>query len=774
MLGTFSAAQFIKPYLTHLVRTGSETTLTVQGEPLTPSVALAALNEAIDRVHSDVLVTGRIDGARHPASYGLFHNKPGLVDGNGYGFLLNPLGVAVNGFPTSQATQPSQHLRLHNVHIDRLHGFINEVVALNSGGGATIDPVGAVWQLFNIHPDTGVPLTVTELSGEARYSGNVLANAQALVAKAIHAGDFNNAHLSTRRANITPAMLAWVEARPGAETLAAAIPEQNRYLCNGDSMFHVNKGMVGFKLDGAQRGLLTQTSVRNVRNFGAPGSDLCGDYRNGKSHQLATLPGYGGARIRGYSLAGSKAWALLNASARNLLSTSGDVFGVDALTDSRQLWLANTRLTRLTAGDASAAGVNAPNLPPEAAGMKIGADTQSIVSINLCVRKLTGVAGAQAVDDKSGSALRSATLQRLTRAPGRATLNPEGNGRRSMAQLIYSEAELYTDHEYASPHLIGEQRLHGGFDADGHYQPPRAKGRGEAMAAWTERLQAAGGDLFEADASLLLRGVRLPNAEQQKLLLAAGLATPFWNSLTITGKIEGRGRMLAEMAFPDLGELIVEDISEMAIGHLSKGLLVIHGIDEGGEPERGIGGHDLMWFAARDLVFNREQFSDVEPPASISRPEAGKRWMPDLPPAYEGMLSFLMNLLMIEFRAEIGFANTQAIFRDPELFSDRRMAAEQAAELIERIRLDEEIHVESLRLYLGELRELHARGEDGCIVALRPLIDDFWDGLVRWATIDQPELAAQSAYEALRPTVLEHGGNSLLDAFKAAADLPLD
>ena len=152
------------------------------------------------------------------------------------------------------------------------------------------------------------------------------------------------------------------------------------------------------------------------------------------------------------------------------------------------------------------------------------------------------------------------------------------------------------------------------------------------------------------------------------------------------------------MKFPDLQKVIKEDISQMAIGHLNRGLLVAHGLDEGGEPDKGIGGHDVMWFVARDLVFPENAFPDIEPPASISRPEAGKRWMPEIAPEYEGMLSFLMNLLLIEFRAEIGFAITQNVFRTKDLFTDRRAAAEEAAEIIERIRTDEEIHVRSLRL----------------------------------------------------------------------------
>jgi hypothetical protein len=210
----------------------------------------------------------------------------------------------------------------------------------------------------------------------------------------------------------------------------------------------------------------------------------------------------------------------------------------------------------------------------------------------------------------------------------------------------------------------------------------------------------------------------------------------------------------------------------MALGHLNRGLLVMHGIDEGGEPEKGIGGHDVMWFVARDLALGEDAYPDVEPPETISRPEAGERLMPELPPEYEGMLSFLMNLLLIEFRAEIGFAATQEVLRNEGLFLDRRAEAEEAAEIVGRIREDELIHVESLRLYLGELRELTLRTVDGGTIRGAELIDRFWDGLVRWATVDQPAIAARNAYETLKPIILEHPeGERILAAFDAISDL---
>lgn len=308
-------------------------------------------------------------------------------------------------------------------------------------------------------------------------------------------------------------------------------------------------------------------------------------------------------------------------------------------------------------------------------------------------------------------------------------------------QLVYSEDELMRDHPDLSPHTILGQRVHGGFDARGDYQPPRALIREQALDAWTEALRERGGDVFPADSSLLA-GSRAVNADQQRVLLRNDMGRWFWNQLTVTGKIEARGRLLADVAFPDLQPVIVDDISEMAIGHLGGGLLVAHGLDEGGQPDIGIGGHDLMWFLARDLAFGADAHPDVEPPENIGRPDAGTRYMPELPPEIEGLISLLANLLIIEFRAELGFAEAQAILRSPDVFTDRRDDAELAAEIIERIRTDEEIHVRSLCIYLGELQTVTFRSSDGGTVSGRELIDRFWDGMVRWATVDQPALNA--------------------------------
>ncbi|HEY1753268.1 MAG TPA: hypothetical protein VGG29_18570, partial [Caulobacteraceae bacterium] len=111
-------------------------------------------------------------------------------------------------------------------------------------------------------------------------------------------------------------------------------------------------------------------------------------------------------------------------------------------------------------------------------------------------------------------------------------------------KLIYSTDEILADHPFARPNMFGSRRLHGGYDAAGTYVSPRTLGRWPAIHAWQDALKARGGELIDAS-TRLLSAPHYPNLAQMKLLLQHGVTQPLWNSLTTTGIIEGRGKMLA-------------------------------------------------------------------------------------------------------------------------------------------------------------------------------------------------------------------------------------
>jgi hypothetical protein len=134
------------------------------------------------------------------------------------------------------------------------------------------------------------------------------------------------------------------------------------------------------------------------------------------------------------------------------------------------------------------------------------------------------------------------------------------------------------------------------------------------------------------------------------------------------------------------------------------------------------------------------------------------------------LLSLLANLLIIEFRAELGFAEAQQLLRTSDLFAGRRAEAEEAAEIIGRIRADEEIHVRSLRIYLGELAHVQFQTIDGATMPGAEVIGRFWGGLVRWATVEQPALAAAQQRALIEARIARHpAAVEVLAAFDAAA-----
>ena len=335
-----------------------------------------------------------------------------------------------------------------------------------------------------------------------------------------------------------------------------------------------------------------------------------------------------------------------------------------------------------------------------------------------------------------------------------------------MTRLVYSEAELLAEHRYARPQIEAGHRLHGGFDAQGQYISPRTLIRWPAVKAWQGELERRGLPLIDATTRLLKRG-NYPSFAQQKLLLDWGYGQTLWNSLTVTGVIEARGRRLVESVVPDFQSLIDEDITGTAIGHLGKGLLTAHGYDEGGRPEVGEGGHDVMWFAVRDVLFGENAYPLPEVPESLARKEAARR-LPLLPLEHEQTILMLMNVLMIEVRAEAFFSFCTDVMREPGLFTDRCAEAGHAAVVVERIRQDEAIHVAYLQTAISEMRGLTFRTVDGTRISGRALIDPVWNDLVHWHAVTTPdqdmERSRQHIVERLR-----NGANGArrVDAFLA-------
>lgn len=337
-----------------------------------------------------------------------------------------------------------------------------------------------------------------------------------------------------------------------------------------------------------------------------------------------------------------------------------------------------------------------------------------------------------------------------------------------MAKVVYTIDEIEAEHDYATPHIECGVKLHGGFAEDGTYISPRTRNRWEAVNHWHQQLKDRGADIVEASTELLTEP-NFPNVQQQIFLLKNGIDQGFWDSLTITGLIEARGRALAELSPPDFQDIIVEDISETSLAHMSKGLLTTHGWDEGGNPATDIGGHDVMWYTVRDLVFGKGSYPIPVPPASIGR-EKEKREMLEIPVEHEMLISFLMNLLMIEVRAERAFDFYEQVLSSDEVFTDRRKEGNHAAELVDRIRRDESVHVAWLRAAISEFRSFTIKTVDGREVSGAEILDPVWAKQVHWHTVEMHEANRPAAIAEMKKTILAtRDGESVFRQFEELA-----
>lgn len=410
VLGTFSAARFLQPYLQHLVENNSKTTLQIgEGRKREAKEIVDRLKQAVIAVHRDLIIEkkARIDSEQHPEEYALFHNPHGVIDGNCYGFLINSYGQAVEGFPVKEivkAEDTAQEILFENVVVESLKGRINEVIALNHAGSAMTDPIGAVLQTMNTHPDTGEATTVEQVDDyRIVYKGNLLADAQILIAKAHHAGEFEGSGLDLSRMTISKEVIDWAETgrQPKKIDVDTFSPNRRNLLCNADSMFHVNKGVIGFKIDAAENVRFDHVVAKNITNFSEMGSGVCGMYE--KSHPKATLEGCGGPKARAYSIAGSFDVQLNHCLASNIEAVCGTAVGFDVLTDSEDVQIQNSKAEWIFAGRKFAQN-EGPNENPLAVGFRVGKNTENVSLVGVQTKWLYGHGRSEAILDNSKKA----------------------------------------------------------------------------------------------------------------------------------------------------------------------------------------------------------------------------------------------------------------------------------------------------------------------------------------------------------------------------------
>jgi hypothetical protein len=345
------------------------------------------------------------------------------------------------------------------------------------------------------------------------------------------------------------------------------------------------------------------------------------------------------------------------------------------------------------------------------------------------------------------------------------------------APLTFEAAELLASDPVAEPLVAGGVRCHGGFAADGAYVPPRTKHRVPAIRAWQDAHVAAFGRPL-LDAPISLWPEPFPNVAQTKHLLREGVREPTIVALTRIGTVEGFGSMIRHVDASGMQRHFAEPIDGTALDHLGRGLFEAHARDEAGYS--GEAGHEQMWFAARDIAFERPVTADetqtmlarlgIAPPGA-SGPPAGAvasapRRFPELDPALETMIRRMISLLFIEVSAFHTFAWAEEVLGDADLVAGDG----EAAVLVRCIRADETPHVEYLRTALTEMRDRTFVGTSGARVPGERVVSTLWDDALAQSLGPNRDQQRRATLAELERALAGHPRRgAVLDEFHALA-----
>ena len=310
----------------------------------------------------------KLDGdERHPLyqqAIDLFINDEGLPDGSAiYGVIMHSHNVAVNGFGQSSNEQGhGEEVEMENIDIHNLKLKLFEIPAMffdKCASEETADvtilrgPFGDVMDIrAMIKSEHARIIDEYDVNGmslnDITYEGNVVSDAQiALFLYGDYAGDESysfGSHLSSQ-------FLKWAVRNyesNGTYTAAEPIADCIDFVCNGDIMFHTNKGVIGMRLDLIEDVKMKNIKIRNLTNLSPLASCACANYsgpHDGGNPGTRERQGSMGTDMRGISMFGGDAFVEgKNNAIQNLQSHFGDAAGIDLMGDAVLEYAQNSSL----------------------------------------------------------------------------------------------------------------------------------------------------------------------------------------------------------------------------------------------------------------------------------------------------------------------------------------------------------------------------------------------------------------------------------------------
>lgn len=325
VLGTYSAGRFIRLFVKDIQNKG------ISNSNL--DSAVVTLNQELDEAFNSIIFnTGDIPN--------VFKNNSGLIDGNAYGIVINPKGVAVGKFMedrNSNKANETTNIVIKNTSINGIHANINEILAVaNESGSAQVDTAGSLLQFFN---------GVSSLTNDKYYyQGTSVSDVKLELARIKNQRDDQNLDTSFfGTLNISKYMVLWKDMssfyfkktednklklyNANGAYIVNNQPVEFGIYGNGDTMFHVNKGVMGLRIDGANGVILENNIISDISNNGAKGSNIPGKYINSHPDQ-GSMVGYCGSQTFGAICSAVNDISLNNISVSSVTSANASAYGI--------------------------------------------------------------------------------------------------------------------------------------------------------------------------------------------------------------------------------------------------------------------------------------------------------------------------------------------------------------------------------------------------------------------------------------------------------------
>eukprot|EP01084_Bolivina_argentea_P299680 516573_1 len=356
--GTYSNAKYLTyAYLKMIESMGSSVadnkTVTFSGDRmLTVQEIYDNLLSVMDiafRYAMDVSTDDDLDSALYETAIDLFANPSGIPDGASlYGLVFHSFGVAVEGFGQGANEEGNgENLVMENVKVQDLALNVNDLPAVyfdecedEDSSSYTIlkGPFGDVMDVRRMVGswDNSQIIDLGDDFTDLTYIGNPLSDAQ--IALSLFGDDYGD---TDYRSVKDTTFLQWALTEYDGESFDG-LPSCTQFMCNGDDMFHTNKGIFGIRVDLIENVTFTNIIIKRLINKSPLASYACSNYTGyhdgGNPFQLED-EGFMGTDVKGIAVTGSDVvFDGYNNVIEKLISYNGDVVGLHLIDASDVLF----------------------------------------------------------------------------------------------------------------------------------------------------------------------------------------------------------------------------------------------------------------------------------------------------------------------------------------------------------------------------------------------------------------------------------------------------